>query len=107
MDRRPKSKHRPWDRLILRPIRTRTEFYHIARWTRESRRFRQEHPLCSKCKEEGFVYPSEVTDHIIPLEICADPWDRKNWDGLCKKHNNIKAAQDKILIQKYKKTTKI
>jgi len=83
-----------------------SSFYHTARWTRESRAFRQAHPLCEKCREEGVTYPAEVVDHIIPLEICLDPWDKNNWQSLCRKHNNIKAAQDKIMIQKHRKEHK-
>jgi len=60
-------------------------------------------PLCRKCQEKGFIVPSEVTDHKVPLEICKDPWDKKNWDPLCKKCNNTKAAEDRILIQQYRK----
>jgi 5-methylcytosine-specific restriction protein A len=105
---KPHSKPRPWDqkRIVLRPMeeRKRNSFYHTARWTRESRAFRQLHPICRECESEGLIVPTEVTDHIIPLEICEDPWDWNNWDGLCKRHNNIKAAKDKILIQQYRKS---
>jgi 5-methylcytosine-specific restriction endonuclease McrA len=105
---KPKAKTRPWNTRAIQQApmaqRVRVDFYHTSRWTKESRLFRQENPLCSKCVEEGIVYPSEVTDHKVPLEICEDPWDRRNWDAICKRHNNIKAAQDKILIKQYKKT---
>jgi 5-methylcytosine-specific restriction enzyme A len=105
---KPKAKNRPWNIRAAQPApmaqRVRIDFYHTSRWKKESRLFRSEHPLCRKCEEEGIVYPSEVTDHIVPLEICEDPWDWKNWDGLCKRHNNIKAAADKILIKQYRKT---
>lgn len=49
---------------------------------------------------------AEVTDHIIPLEICEDPWSWANWQGLCRRHNNIKAAQDKKLIEQHRKESK-
>lgn len=75
------------------------DFYHTARWTRASRLFRQENPLCVLCEQEGIIYPSEVTDHIIPIALCADPWDKNNWQPLCRKHNNAKAAKDKQLIK--------
>lgn len=104
---KPKSKPRPWDKkpAILRPMQERKSnpFYHSARWTRRSRSFREEHPLCRKCEEEDMICSAEVVDHIIPMEICEDPWDEKNWQSLCRRHNNIKAAQDKKLIQQYKK----
>jgi hypothetical protein len=37
------------------------------------------------------------------MEICEDPWDHNNWQALSKRCNNIKAAQDKKLIQQYRK----
>jgi 5-methylcytosine-specific restriction endonuclease McrA len=105
---RPKAKTRPWSvkRPDVKPMQERNsnEFYHTARWTRESRRYRQEYPLCRRCEEKGLVVPSEVVDHIVPMEICADPWDRNNWQPLCKKHNIIKSAQDKKMIQQHRKT---
>jgi 5-methylcytosine-specific restriction enzyme A len=106
---KPKSKKRPWDGIRRKqpgqPMenRSRNEFYHTSRWKRESRVFRQEHPLCSGCRKKGLIVPSEVTDHIVPLELCADPWDHENWDGLCRKCNNTKAAADKKLIQQHRK----
>jgi 5-methylcytosine-specific restriction endonuclease McrA len=105
---KPKSKIRPWQGKLKRPMqdRSRVDFYHQARWTRESRLFRELHPFCTKCAEEGVVHPSEVTDHKVPLVICEDPWDWNNWDAICRRHNNIKAAQDKKLIQLHKKQSK-
>jgi 5-methylcytosine-specific restriction endonuclease McrA len=54
----------------------------------------------------GLVVASEVTDHIIPKDACEDPWDQSNWQPLCKKHNMLKGAQDKKVIQKHRKTHK-
>jgi 5-methylcytosine-specific restriction enzyme A len=75
--------------------RTRNPFYHTSRWKKESRTFRQQHPICSRCEAEGIIYPTEVTDHIIPLGICTDPWDKSNWGHLCKRHNIQKGIEDK------------
>ena len=49
------------------------------------------------------VEASEVTDHIIPKEICGDPWDQANWQPLCKKCHQDKAPKDKKLIAQYRK----
>ena len=72
--------------------------YHTARWTRESRAFRSEHPLCEECKKRGILTPSQVVDHIIPVAICADFWDQSNWQALCKRCNMAKGNRDKRLI---------
>jgi 5-methylcytosine-specific restriction enzyme A len=102
---KPKARQRPWK---IRPqkkteSRTMDSFYHTARWTKESRRFRIANPVCKLCQEEGLINPSQVTDHIIPKEICGDPWDKNNWQALCYRHHQEKAAKDKILINKYRK----
>jgi 5-methylcytosine-specific restriction protein A len=102
---KPKSKQRPWGtKPALRPMQFRksSDFYHTSQWTKESKAFREANPLCRPCQEEGIIYPAEMVDHIIPLEICKDPWDHNNWQPICRKHNNKKAAQDKKLIQKYR-----
>lgn len=104
---KPKSKPRPWQRkkqpALKMETRSRTDFYHTSRWKKESKAFRMQHPLCAISEAKGLIVPSEVTDHIIPLEICEDPWDQNNWQTLSKKENNIKAAADKKLIQQHRK----
>jgi 5-methylcytosine-specific restriction enzyme A len=99
-----KSKHRPWQQKpsALQPItqRTRDPFYHSGRWKKESYLFRQENPLCAQCQREGFTEPSQVTDHIVPKDICADPWDKSNWEPLCKKHHSRKGSKDRKYFKK-------
>lgn len=80
--------------------RGRDPFYHTTRWKKESKLFRQINSLCKECEKEGIIAPGEVTDHIIPKDICSDPWDWNNWQNLCKKHHARKAARDKKLIRK-------
>lgn len=77
--------------------------YHTARWTRESRRFRDSNPFCVRCKAKGLLVPSQVTDHIIPVEIYPDFWDKSNWQALCTPCNIAKGNEDKVLIKKHKK----
>lgn len=76
------------------------ERYHTWRWTKESRAFREDHPLCVLCLEKGLFVPSEVVDHIVPVAVCKDFWDQSNWQALCKKCNAIKGNKDKKLIKK-------
>lgn len=97
------KRQRPWKQEVRRcqkmedRPRSRDE-YHTARWTRESRVFREDHPLCEICWKQGIITPSEVVDHIIPVAICQDFWDKRNWQALCKKCNIKKGNQDKKLI---------
>lgn len=90
-------KSQPTGKRMENRNRSRDE-YHTARWTRESRLFREANPLCARCKEKGLLVPSQVTDHIIPIEIHNDFWDKKNWQPLCTKCNIIKGNEDKKLI---------
>jgi 5-methylcytosine-specific restriction enzyme A len=100
----PKSKHRPWQQILATVVpiasRARDSFYHSSRWTRASRAFRQQNPLCAECNRNGLIVPAEVTDHIIPKNACPDPWDRNNWEGLCKKCHAKKGSQDKKYFKK-------
>lgn len=76
--------------------------YHTARWTRESKAFKQAHPLCARCQSNGIIRQTEVTDHIIPAEIYGDFWDQKNWGPLCRRCNIEKGNEDKKLIQNFR-----
>jgi len=76
--------------------------YHTARWTKESAAFKQSHPVCERCRKKGIIRASEVTDHVIPVEIYHDFWDHSNWQGLCKTCNIEKGNEDKKLINKYR-----
>ncbi len=76
--------------------------YHTARWTRRSRAFRQEHPLCNRCKGKGIIRAAQVTDHIVPVEVCGDFWNEENWQSLCTPCNIEKGIEDKKLIQQYR-----
>lgn len=72
--------------------------YHTYRWTKESKAFRETHPLCAMCLKKGLYVASEVVDHIIPVAICDDFWDQNNWQALCSKCNADKGNKDKKII---------
>lgn len=77
--------------------------YHTSRWTKLSRIFRQENPLCAICESKGIIKPAEVVDHIVPYPVCGDFFDSANWQSLCSKCNAEKGNKDKKLIQEYKR----
>ena len=76
--------------------------YRTNRWTKESLAFRQANPLCAECKRQGRTVGAEVTDHIIPAIICRDPWDRSNWQPLCKRCNLSKSSSDRKMIEEWR-----
>ena len=77
--------------------------YHTYRWTRLSRAFRAEHPLCALCQKEGRITAAEVVDHIVPWPVCEDFFDRRNLQSLCSAHNIDKGNKDKKLIAQWRK----
>ena len=98
--RKPAANSRPW--LPRRPQGfSRKEDsmpeYHTHRWTRLSRAFRRQHPLCAECQRKGRITEAEVTDHIIPPWVeGVDFWDASNWQPLCRRCNLAKGARDRI-----------
>lgn len=104
MPTKAKKNPRPWNRgysksetkMESRP-RSRDE-YHTSRWTRESKVWRVKHPLCEICWKAGRITPAEVVDHIIPVALCGDFWDKTNWQSVCRKCNIEKGNRDKKLI---------
>ena len=77
--------------------------YHTSRWTKLSRTFRAEHPLCVECLRNGTLTPSTCVDHIVPYPVCKDFYDRQNLQALCDRCNNIKGQRDKITIANWRK----
>ncbi len=75
--------------------------YHSYRWTRLSRRWRAEHPVCAECLKSGRYVAAEVVDHIVPWPVCGDFFDEKNLQSLCGPCNIAKGNRDKKLIQEW------
>lgn len=94
---RPQRLARPWVPVVKSGIvnRVRDPFYHSNGWRKSSERFIADNPLCCECQKAGRLEPSKVTDHIVPKDICKDPWDRDNWQPLCRKCHSMKSAKDK------------
>lgn len=94
---RPKRSARPWVPVVKMGIanRPRDPFYHTNAWRKASERFLADNPLCRECQKAGWLVPSKVTDHIIPKDICPDPWDPSNWQPCCNKCHSKKSAKDK------------
>ena len=69
-------------------------FYGSPVWRRASYQFKLSNPLCVECLKEGRNTATQITDHIKPISEGADPWDRTNWQPLCKQHHNIKRNEE-------------
>lgn len=100
----------PWDsqahieRAEGKYIRGRSaDPYHTSRWTRLSKAFRADHPLCAECNRQGIIRSATCVDHIIPWPICGDRFfDRTNLQALCDDCNRLKGYKDAKQIQEWK-----
>jgi 5-methylcytosine-specific restriction protein A len=66
-----------------------------SRWQKARKTYLAHHPFCVECQKAGKVEPATVVDHRIPHK--GDPvlfWDENNWQGLCKRHHDIKTAKE-------------
>ena len=79
------------------------DLYHSARWTRLSRAWRQQHPLCEECRRQGTVTPATCTDHIVPWPICQDFFDESNLQSLCDRCNMLKGERDRERIGRWRR----
>lgn len=96
MPNRPEHKKRPWkpERTPFQREQTNYRFYNSSRWRKVSTLFKDKHPLCEKCQEEGKVTASEYTDHIVRIKDGGDPYDESNLQALCKFHHNQKSGRE-------------
>lgn len=81
----------------MRENQTRKVDYRSSRWTRESKRFLVEHPLCEcpECLAEPEYMRDVATevDHIDGLGLHGPRgWDPDNWQALSKRHHSRKTA---------------
>lgn len=67
-----------------------------SRWSRYSKRFREQNPLCVMCKKEGKLKVGNCVDHIIPVNGPDDPlfWEPSNHQTLCTRCHSIKTASE-------------
>ena len=56
-----------------------------GRWKKYSKNFRSAHPRCAMCVQEGRTVPrlSQVTDHIVPVELGGPMFASWNHQALC------------------------
>lgn len=80
-----------WDAKVKRDHQ---QFYHTKGWTRTSKVYRQQHPICVHCKAEGIIRPADVVDHIVPIQDGGEMFDWDNLQSLCHSHHNSKTAKE-------------
>lgn len=67
-----------------------------SRWTRYSKKYREENPLCVRCKEKGILKLGGHVDHIVPVKDKDDPlfWETSNHQTLCVSCHSEKTAKE-------------
>mgnify|MGYP004656662155 CR=1 FL=1 len=74
---------------------TRTERGYSNVWSRASKRYLCEHPLCVECLRQGITTPATEVDHIKPHKGDKELfWDENNWQALCHKCHSRKTARE-------------
>ena len=70
------------------------KIYNTTRWRKFSALYKQKNPYCVKCKENGILKASEVTDHVERINEGGDVYDEKNLQALCKSCHNSKSGKE-------------
>ena len=65
-------------------------------WSRNSKQFLKENPLCDECYKNKRLTPARVVHHIIDHKGDQDLfWDVNNWQPLCKIcHDRLKHSDN-------------
>ncbi len=64
-------------------------------WKKYRDMYIKNNPFCADCAAERKTEFAKVVDHIVPAQ--GDPglfWDPANHQGLCKRHHDVKTAQE-------------
>ena len=91
-----------WRCASIQQQRDKAEIYNSREWRELKARWKQEHPLCEMCQEEGrakgirygYVKSVQCVHHKIPIETATtkqEMWrlalDWNNLQSLCNKHH--------------------
>lgn len=95
-------KHKQEEKVKIERIRydnsrgTASERGYDSRWTKYSKIYRMNNPLCVRCSEKGKVNLAECVDHIKPVENKNDPlfWLESNHQSLCNSCHSEKTAKE-------------
>jgi 5-methylcytosine-specific restriction protein A len=71
--------------------------YHSNRWRNLRLEKLKENPLCVECAKQGLTTLATVGDHINPVRLGGEFWDKENIQGLCESCHNKKSAKESKL----------
>lgn len=68
--------------------------YNTRQWKAIARKHKAMYPLCVECEAQGVITPSEVTDHIVPINQGGAVWSMDNMQSLCYRHHAKKSGHE-------------
>ncbi|WP_370214819.1 hypothetical protein [Mesoflavibacter profundi] len=100
MPTRPEKRKRPWktEKLAHQRAIDMSWFYNDRRWRRFSKAYKQRHPLCCDCEDEGVSTPTQVTDHIVRYldggtGFDLDDLKDEDFKPRCKRHHDARSGR--------------
>ena len=85
--------HREYGRE-RRGFDTELGFYQSARWRNRRAAVLRDNPLCCRCQAKGVLQPAKVVDHIVPVKLGGERFERANLQSLCVPCHNAKTASE-------------
>ena len=79
---------------MRRGFDTEASFYQSKAWRDVRAAFLRAHPLCCRCESEDELVPAKVVDHIVPIKLGGERFERSNLRGLCVPCLNAKTASE-------------
>ena len=90
--------HRDYGRA-RRGFDTELGFYQSPRWRNTRAAVLRDNPLCARCQSKGLLQPARVVDHIVPVKVGGERYDRANLQSLCVPCHNAKTSTERALVR--------
>jgi len=100
MPNKPLKISRPWvqEREAFGRRKDNSKFYNSRKWRKFATAYREKHPYCVKCDDEGLVGPANVCDHIRGLDWLIEqglnPIAEEEVQSLCHHCHNKKSGKE-------------
>lgn len=69
--------------------------YHTTTWKSMRREILQDNPLCVECQRTGRIVVANVIDHIKPVRLGGEFFEKANLQPLCKSCHERKSAMER------------
>lgn len=69
--------------------------YNTQQWRNVRELVLQQQPLCQACEAVGLLTLAQMVDHIKPVRLGGEFWDRDNLQPLCNSCHASKSARER------------